>query len=293
MAGDKYSALWVSYSSIQDFLNCPRSYFLKNVYKSPKTGHKITLMNPALALGQTVHNVLDKLSFLPHDQRFKKPLIALFDEEWEKVSGKRGGFFSPETEYKYKVRGQEMMRRVYNHPGIIKNLSVKITQELPQFWLSEEENIILCGKIDWLEYLPTTDSVHIVDFKTSKKEDNSDSLQLPIYHLLVDRCQKRKVSKVSYWYLERDNECKEATLFSLEEAYKNVLDVARKIKLARQLDRLTCPNGEDGCIFCKSMEEIIKGNAELVDVDQYKRDIYILNQESNDINTNQTDSIIL
>jgi len=30
---DKFAAIWISHSSISDFLKCPRSYFLKNIYK--------------------------------------------------------------------------------------------------------------------------------------------------------------------------------------------------------------------------------------------------------------------
>ena len=37
MAVDKYTAVWVSHSSMGDFLKCPRAYFLHNVYKDPKT----------------------------------------------------------------------------------------------------------------------------------------------------------------------------------------------------------------------------------------------------------------
>jgi ATP-dependent helicase/DNAse subunit B len=63
-------------------------------------------------------------------------------------------------------------------------------EDLPHYWLSEDDGIILCGKIDWLQYLPDTDSVHIVDFKTSKNKEKANSLQLPIYLLLVSNTQK-------------------------------------------------------------------------------------------------------
>ena len=57
---------------------------------------------------------------------------------------------------------------------------------------SPEENIILCGKIDWLKYNEDTDSVCIIDFKTGKHDENGESLQLPIYQLLLKNLQKRK-----------------------------------------------------------------------------------------------------
>ena len=116
MARDKYSALWLSHSSISNFLECPRAYFLKNVYKDPKTGHKIKLMSPPLALGQAVHEVIESLSELKTDQRFKEPLLEKFERAWKKIAGKNGGFFDTDTEYKYKVRGEEMIRRVIKNP---------------------------------------------------------------------------------------------------------------------------------------------------------------------------------
>jgi len=274
---DKYTATWVSHSSMSDFLRCPRAYFLKNVYRDPKTRHKIKIMSPALALGSAVHEVLESLSVLPKQSRFSESLIAKLESIWQKVSGKNGGFTNSESEHKYKTRGQEMLRRVMNNPGPISGLAVKIQMDLPQFWLSEEDNIMLCGKIDWLEYLPDTDSVHIIDFKTGRGEEDPESLQLPIYHLLVRNCQKYKVSKASYWYLDSSDTLTPKELPDLETARKNVLDIARQIKLARQLARFKCPQG-DGCFSCRPMEAIINHEAEFVRSDEYNYDVYILNK---------------
>jgi ATP-dependent helicase/DNAse subunit B len=285
---DKYTAVWLSHSSIGDFLKCPRSYYLKNVYKDALTGHKLNLMNPPLALGQSVHNVLEGLSLLPCGERFSKSLITKFDDEWKKVSGRKGGFFDEDSEYKYKKRGEEMLKRVYNNPGPIERLSVKINKDLPYFWLSEKENIILCGKVDWLEYLKESDSVHIIDFKTGRKKEDGDSLQLPIYHLLVSRCQNRKVSKASYWYLETDDRCVEVDLPDIEESREKILEIARRVKAARQLSKFECSSG--GCRACEPMEKIINGGAELVGEDEYRRDVYVLKAESG---VDRDDSVIL
>ena len=71
MVRDKYSAVWVSHSSISDFLKCPRAYFLRNVYKDPATGHKITVVTPPLSLGTAVHEVIESLAVLPVEERLK------------------------------------------------------------------------------------------------------------------------------------------------------------------------------------------------------------------------------
>lgn len=289
MAKDKYSAVWVSHSSISSFLTCPRAYYLKNVYKDPRTGHKVQLMSPPLALGQAVHQVVESLSVISTKDRFSEPLIPKFERIWQNLSGKKGGFESEEQERRYFERGKQMLKRVVDNPGPLNNLAVKINMDLPYYWLSEEDNIILCGKIDWLEYLKDKDSVHIIDFKTGKGEEKPDSLQLPIYHLLVHNCQKRKVLKASYWYLDRSDELVPQKLPNLKESHKRILKVAKEIKLARQLERFKCPN--DGCRVCQPFEDIVAGKAEFVNVSDYNQDVYILNKPL--AQHSQEDSIIL
>ncbi len=288
---DKYSAVWVSHTSISDFLQCPRAYYLKNIYKDPRTRHKVQLMSPPLALGQVVHGVLESLSVLPGAERFKESLINKFERNWRSVSGKRGGFFDEISEKTYQDRGKEMLLKVMNNPGPLTGLAVKIKEDLPHYWLSEEEGIILCGKIDWLEYLKEDDSVNIIDFKTSKSEENESSLQLPIYHLLVHNCQHRKVSKASYWYLGLDR-IVEKSLPDLESAHEQILKIAKEIKLARQLERFKCPHGEAGCFACKPFEQILRGEAEFVGENDYHQDIYVLRRSQNELNKEENSELI-
>jgi PD-(D/E)XK nuclease superfamily len=121
MANDKYSAVWVSNSSMSDFNQCPRLYYLRNVYKDPATRHKVNIINPSLALGQAVHEVLEALSILPVEDRFTKSLLEAYETSWKKVSGKLGGFTHPEEEKVVKARGARMLQRVMNHPGPLAN----------------------------------------------------------------------------------------------------------------------------------------------------------------------------
>ena len=273
---DKYTAVWVSHSSISDYLTCPRSYYLKNVYKDPKTNHKIQIMSPPLALGQVVHQVLESLSILPSAKRFVHPLMEKFHQEWAKVSGQKGGFSDLTTENRYKQRGQKMIHRVIDHPGPLGKLAIKIDDDLPHYYLSESDNIILCGKIDWLEYLPDDNAVHIIDFKSSAKEEDPKSLQLPIYHLLVKNCQNRKVTKASYWYLNRDNKLTPKKLPDLKKSHDKILKIAKKIKLARQLNNFKCPQGARGCFACRNFEKILQGKAKFIGIGGYGRDVYVL-----------------
>jgi ATP-dependent helicase/DNAse subunit B len=282
---DKYKATWVSHSSMGDFIKCPRLYYLHNVYKDPSTGRKMTLVTPYMSLGIAVHNVVEGLGEYPSEERMNRDLLATFEEEWQKVSGKKGGFINDEQEQTFKERGVKMIETVINNPRFLTNKRIKLPRgEMPcHFYLSEEDNIILNGLVDWIEYLPD-DTLHIIDFKTGKNEEKESSLQLPIYLLLCDALQKRKVSKAGYWYLENDSFVSKE-LPSLEEAYKRVYDVAIEVKKARDTKKFECREGEDGCFGCRVYENILKFKkgekvpVEYVGVGGFNQDVYIELQE--------------
>jgi ATP-dependent helicase/DNAse subunit B len=280
MAQDKYSAVWVSHSSMGDFLKCPRAYYLHNVYKNPDTGRKMTLVNPALSLGSTVHATLEALGTLPVEERLRRDMLAEFEKEWESVSGKKGGFMNAAIEAEAKARGRAMIERVVQNPGPLAKKTVKLKESEnnmpPNFYLSEADNIILCGLIDWLEYVEADDSIRIIDFKTGKNEEDGDSLQLPIYLLLLDALQKRRVSGASYWYLERDDAPTAQALPDIAWAREKVLALARRVKVAREVRAYECPRGPAGCFACQPFEAILRGEAEYVGIGGYGQDAYLV-----------------
>lgn len=273
---DKYSAVWVSHSSISDFIKCPRAYYLRNVYKDPKTGHKVTVVTPPLALGQAVHEVIESLALLPVNERFQISLIKKLDPVWLKVTGKKGGFKNYTIESEYRDRAIKMLTNIQENPGPLleKTIKIKSAMGLPNYWLSESENIILCGKIDWLKYNEDNDTVQIIDFKTGKNEEKEGSLQLPIYLLIANNTQTKKVVGASYWYLDGESRVVEKELPNEKEAFDTIFPIAKNIKEARVKGVFECPHG--GCNTCRSLERVLRGEGELVNVSETKQDIYIL-----------------
>lgn len=266
MAQDKYTATWVSHSSMGDFEKCPRLYYLRSMYKNPKTGKKVSTVAPVLSLGVSVHEVLEGLAQFPSETRLDRDLHAWFDQVWSKVRGKAGGFRSADEEQSFKLRGDAMIETVMQNPRFLRNKIIKLPKGTmnPNFYLSEDDNIILNGLIDWIEYIPETNSLHIVDFKTGKKEEKDTSLQLPIYMLLCDALQKRPVSKASYWYLETDT-IVEKQLPELKASRAAVLEKAQSVAQARERSKsegvgavFVCPRGSDGCMHCRDMERVVK-----------------------------------
>src|SRR3990167_5643911 len=168
-----------------------------------------------------------------------------------------------------------MIERVNSNRGPLAKLAVKLKEHAnnmpPNFYLSEKDNIILSGKIDWLEYVPEDDSVRVIDFKTGKNDEDKESLQLPIYALLLNALQKRKVSGAAYWYIDRNDEPTDVQLPEISGANKRVLAAALKVKEAREAGVFQCPRKAQGCFACKPFEKIIKGEAELVKVDETRK----------------------
>ncbi len=275
---DKFKAIWVSHSSMGDYIKCPRLYYLHNVYKDPRTRNKIAIISPHMSLGVAVHNVLENLVNFKKEERFMRDLLADYEENFKKVSGKIGGFESLEQEEEFKARGLQMIKRVMSNHGPLDGLTVNFYKGdmLPNYWLNGEgDNILLCGKVDWIEYLPD-DTLRVIDFKTGKHDEKEGSLQFPIYHLLLANLQKRKVSSAAYWYVDRDDDLKEAPLPNLEESFKMVYEVAKKVKDAREKNVFECPGGSDGCSHCLPYEKILKGDGEFVGTGEYKQDLYIV-----------------
>jgi hypothetical protein len=227
-----------------------------------------------MALGLTVHDVLETLANYKAEERMEQPLIENFEKAWEHVSGELGGFRNVEEEMQFKKRGQGMIERVISHPGPLLNKTVKLISPdnlPPRYMFSPEENIVLCGKVDWLEYLPD-DSVHIIDFKTGLRDEKEDSLQLPIYTLLVGNLQRRKIGRISYWYLGRDNEPTEMDMPDFIKANSLVMEVAMQIKKLRQEGVYVCPR--KGCFSCRPLENIVAGRAKWVKQSGYM-DVYV------------------
>lgn len=276
-----FGAVWLSHSSLSDFAKCPRLYFLRNVYKKQPENKKVQLVNPFLTLGMAVHDTLESIRYLPRETRFDKPLTDTYEEIWVNNEGKKGGFISDIQEKEFKDRGYIMVKRIQDHPGPVANYSTIIKprgEMVASMWLSEEENLVLCGNVDWVEVLPDG-SLHIIDFKTGKNEESSESLQLQIYLLLAEAGNRRPVSKVSYWYLEKENLPREIPLPDINNVPDLLISQGLKIKHARlnqNSGSLDCPEG--GCRNCRDYEKVYRGEAEFVGFDPIREKLlYFLN----------------
>ena len=114
-------------------------------------------------------------------------------------------------------------------------------------------------KIDWIEYIESSDSIHIIDFKQAvvRKRGSLSAAHIPI---VGKNCQSRTVSKMSYWYLDSDDVPEEVPIPDEDESIDRIMKVAQRIKLARQLKHFKCAIDEvHGCSALLPFESGIQG----------------------------------
>ncbi len=261
--------IYVSPSSIADFEKCPQLYYLRNVFRTVR-GLKLQQITPALALGQTVHDAIDRLTKLEPGLRSHNRLLEEFEWSWQAISGQKGGFTTEEAEYKQ--RALDMLTRFWDNPHFHTALGAKIPN-FPKVDIGEK--LILTGKLDWVEQ--DGDTYHIIDFKTGKNEQRSDSVQLPTYALMVHEIFNTLNIKASYWYLDKTTEMQEVELPDLKEAKELLSQKGEIIKLARTTNSMRCQSGGQSCYACADMLAISRGEGKLVTIDpSRKQEIYIL-----------------
>ena len=286
---DKYKSVWLSHSSINDFLSCNRLYYLKNVFKDPITKRKINITSPYLTLGIAVHKVIEDLKNIKSNEReieIKENLLNNFKKEWNKYNLKKGGFKDKEDENKFFERGEEMIKKIVENPRELLNKIIPLSyfytgDMIPNYYISEEENLILCGSIDWIEYLEKDNNIRIIDFKTGRNDEDNDSRQLPIYYLLLSNLQKLNnknkvynISEAAYWYLDHENKKEnslhnefqiikidEGKIEDIKEAEKDIVKIGKEIKAFREGNDFKCNNEDisgEGCKHCRDFDRVYK-----------------------------------
>lgn len=268
------NAIFLSNTSLNDFSSCPRTYYLKNIYKDPKSGLRLQIASPYLALGATVHDTIRWYLDL-EGQVTKDQLLKKFENFWLKFSGKRGGFPGKDEEETFKTRGLKMLANFFdNAKALGKALPLP---SFPKYLLLED--VVLTGNLDFLAESPDR-TLHIIDFKTGTKDEDS-ALQLYIYAILAEANLQKPVSKVSFWYLDRDSEPKEVILDPLDKTLDFLKEKAIELKAAIKEGRWVCKNntlpGEGFCRECQAYQDILDGKGEFVFTDyKFKKDVYFL-----------------
>ena len=179
----------ISYSAISSYQNCPLAYKFQYVDKLP------TAPSPALSFGQSLHEVLRWFYDVPTEDPY--PLQELIDRlETCWVSE---GYSSPEEEARYFLQARSALELFYRNIG-----DFRMPAALEHRFLIDLGFCYLSGVIDRLDKDPEA-GFEIVDYKTNRRLPPAkrlyNDLQLPIYHIAVERIWEVSPEKVTFHYL--------------------------------------------------------------------------------------------
>ncbi len=213
-----YSKIY-SPSRLNLFIQCPQQYFftyLDPVKMKMKTKLKQMPENiyPFHTLGKAIHNAITLYYYLPLSQRNEKNLLKKLQEAWTSEArwNKKppllqwGGFENIEEERGVYAEAIKMLRNflkmtdedpaIYYLPTEDFRRSIKDYHDLIA---PLNENYDISGKFDLITQ--EKDGLHVIDFKTAKKEE-TDPFQLDFYQLLVELNFDKPVKKTSFYFLK-------------------------------------------------------------------------------------------
>ena len=265
------NAIFISYTGLKDFLNCPRSYYLKNIYRNPENGFKLQIASPNLALGSTVHDGI-KWFLEEVEKPTEKELIDKYRNLWLRFRGKKGGFASLEDEANFGRRGLSILENFYKNWQILGKSAPRLT--FPKYNLFED--VVLMGNFDYIK-VKEDGTLFVIDFK-SGANDEKDPLQLYIYAILAEANLERDVTSAGYWYLDRDDEPREIVLDLLGEKLERLTEKGKEIKDALTKNEWVCiRRDQGGCRDCNDYQALLNGKGEFQFSDyRYKKDVYYL-----------------
>lgn len=263
-------AIFLSNTSLNDFLSCPRAYYLKNIYRDPRNNYRIQIASPYLALGATVHDVI-KWYLTSEDVPTFEATKQKFNDLWGKYHGKRGGFTLGQDEADFVNRGIKILENFVKNAKRLEKLAPPA--HFPKYPLLPD--VILTGNMDFVGFLPDG-SLHVVDFKTGSKDEESP-LQLYIYAILSENYYGKPVKRASFWYLDREDSPKEAILGSVEQNLQWLIDKSKQVKEAWERNHWECVKGEDMCRDCRDYQAVLDGKGEFMYTDHsFKKEVYFL-----------------
>ncbi|MFQ6062229.1 MAG: ATP-dependent helicase, partial [Methanosarcinales archaeon] len=182
---------YVSYSQINTYLNCPRQYKYKYVFKIP------TPAKSYFSFGKVIHETLEKFhkKFKDTSIASKEDILSLYKESWN-----REGYENKTQELEHLQDGEKML---IDYLEIEKENASNI-KELEKKFYVKVDDLVIHGYIDRIDELPEG-GLEIIDYKTSRspKSENAlkKDLQLPIYAIATQQIYNKYPEKLSIYWL--------------------------------------------------------------------------------------------
>ncbi|MBL7058318.1 UvrD-helicase domain-containing protein [Patescibacteria group bacterium] len=195
-----------SFSQIAAFTNCPLQYKYSFILRIPVPE------KPSMQFGRLMHDTLKDFltpimvesisqgSIFPTKDDVKhlpllKDLLSIYEYKWIDA-----GYETKEQRDEYKQKGYDILTSFFANLDL-KNLPKIVGLEKP--FLLKISDFVLRGSIDRVDEL-SDGTLEIVDYKTGNPKETltaDDKRQLIIYKLALEEIYNKKVSKLSFYYL--------------------------------------------------------------------------------------------
>lgn len=228
---------YVSYSQINTYLNCPRQYKFKYVFKIP------TPAKSYFSFGKVIHETLKKFhkKFKDTSIASKEDILNLYKESWNSE-----GYENQTQELEHYQYGEKML---INYLEIEKEENNSNIKELEKKFYVKVDDLVIHGYIDRIDELPEG-GLEIIDYKTSRspKSENAlkKDLQLPIYAIATQQIYNKYPEKLSIYWLRHGK--KTSISFNedeLEAVKQNIKKIVDDIKTGKFE-----PNKSWNCNYC-------------------------------------------
>jgi|AntRauTorckE6833_2_1112554.scaffolds.fasta_scaffold00174_14 DNA helicase-2/ATP-dependent DNA helicase PcrA len=202
-----------SFSQLESYSKCPWQYRYAFILKVPAPE------KASLSFGRSLHNTLYQFMYplleanqaqtsLFADTEKRKEeikrqinldrLMDLYNDYWQ-----GGGYETKKEKQEYYKKGKESLIKFYN--DLVENNFIKPIMLEENFVLKIGQDSIK-GAIDRVDRLEDG-TVEVIDYKTGRvkdKLDTKDKRQLMIYQLALENVLNLKVSKLSYYFLDKE-----------------------------------------------------------------------------------------
>ncbi|OGS22084.1 MAG: hypothetical protein A2252_02690 [Elusimicrobia bacterium RIFOXYA2_FULL_39_19] len=217
--------IWVSYTQLKLFEQCPKAYKYRYVEKLPSK------VKPVLLMANSVHAALKDFFLIADTEQRTKPVLEdLLRKAWRSSSDRKKAFKTTLEEKTYGEKAIAMLGSFFDKHDIkAKPAALEEFYKVPY-----DANITLCGKVDRID-TSADGSLIIIDYKTGKPPADKDEFlntdyQLGMYGILVRKKMLTKIEKIMYIYLENYQELSlSPTVEYLENVYDKVINAAKVI----------------------------------------------------------------